>query len=100
VLPINVTAWNAAEIFRSFGTAACNVGGRHAAIGLKALERASKIYIFSRSRPFILNEQMWNDVRNSFSEEARLTMSEVPLMSLPPDIEVVVREMASRVVGG
>lgn len=82
---INVSAWNAAEVFHGFGVAATRVGGRYSPIGKDALVKASMIYAKSGARPFLLRENFWKQEQD-LHEHARVSgNAQIPLIRNLPD---------------
>jgi hypothetical protein len=84
--PINISAWNAAEIFHSYAVAAYHLR-ENSKGSIAALKKASNLYGLYQMKTFTLREGFWDQESALHRMIATQGLAEIPMMSaLPADI--------------
>lgn len=86
--PISVTAWNAAEIFHSYGVAASHLGKKYQTKSDQALAHASQIYAHCGAFPFELRPGFWDGEKQVHADAGQRGVASINFMpQWPADID-------------
>jgi hypothetical protein len=89
--PIAITAWNAAEVFHSYGVAASHLGKKYQTKSDKALAHASQIYRQCGASPITLRPGFWDSEKQIHTGARQRGVASIDFRpQLPADIDKLI----------